>query len=79
MTAGQRVLITAGASGIGRAMAEAFAGTGARVWVADVDEAALRACPEDWRKSGLVAAIEARVGDLLPILEALRPGKEYQT
>jgi NAD(P)-dependent dehydrogenase (short-subunit alcohol dehydrogenase family) len=32
----QRVLITGGASGIGRAMAEAFVADGARVYVADV-------------------------------------------
>ncbi len=45
----QRVLITAGASGVGRAMAEAFAAIGARVWVADVDVDALSACPSDWQ------------------------------
>lgn len=38
---GQRVLITAGASGIGRAVARAFAGAGARVHVCDIDPAAL--------------------------------------
>jgi len=37
----KRILITAGASGIGRAMAEAFAANGAKVWVADVDDQAL--------------------------------------
>jgi NAD(P)-dependent dehydrogenase (short-subunit alcohol dehydrogenase family) len=42
---GQRVLITAGAAGIGLAMARAFADTGADVWVTDVDEAALAALP----------------------------------
>jgi NAD(P)-dependent dehydrogenase (short-subunit alcohol dehydrogenase family) len=36
-----RVLVTAGAAGIGRAIAEAFAHAGARVAVCDVDEAAL--------------------------------------
>jgi NAD(P)-dependent dehydrogenase (short-subunit alcohol dehydrogenase family) len=36
-----RVLVTAGAAGIGRAIAGAFAGAGARVAVCDVDEAAL--------------------------------------
>ncbi|MCM1013096.1 MULTISPECIES: SDR family oxidoreductase [unclassified Brevibacterium] len=35
-----RVLITAGAAGIGRAIAERFRHVGARVWVTDVDEAA---------------------------------------
>ncbi len=39
----QRVLITAGASGIGRDMARAFAATGATVFVCDIDTAALGA------------------------------------
>jgi NAD(P)-dependent dehydrogenase (short-subunit alcohol dehydrogenase family) len=39
----QRVLITAGASGIGREMARAFAATGATVFTCDIDEAALDA------------------------------------
>ena len=43
----QRVLITAGASGIGLAMARAFAASGARVQVSDVDQAALAALPQD--------------------------------
>lgn len=37
----QRVLITAGASGIGRAIAHAFAAAGARVFVCDIDADAL--------------------------------------
>ena len=37
----QRVLITAGASGIGREIARAFAGQGAKVYVCDIDEASL--------------------------------------
>ena len=38
---GLRVIITAGAAGIGRATAEPFAANGARVHVCDVDERAL--------------------------------------
>jgi NAD(P)-dependent dehydrogenase (short-subunit alcohol dehydrogenase family) len=37
----QRVLITAGASGIGREFARAFAATGAKVFVCDIDDKAL--------------------------------------
>jgi NAD(P)-dependent dehydrogenase (short-subunit alcohol dehydrogenase family) len=40
---GKRVLITAGAGGIGRAMAETFADAGARVHICDVDLKALDA------------------------------------
>jgi NAD(P)-dependent dehydrogenase (short-subunit alcohol dehydrogenase family) len=53
ITPDARVLITAGAGGIGRAMGEAFAAAGARVWVADIDGDALAACPADWRKTTL--------------------------
>ena len=40
---GARVLITAGASGIGLATARAFAQEGARVHVCDIDQTALEA------------------------------------
>ncbi|TLP67911.1 SDR family oxidoreductase [Parasedimentitalea maritima] len=43
-----RVLITAGASGIGRAMGEGFAAAGYEVWVTDVNEAGLGELPTDW-------------------------------
>lgn len=49
----QRVLITAGASGTGFAMAGAFAAEGARVWVADCDTDALAQCPPTWRRDRL--------------------------
>lgn len=42
-------------------MAEAFAETGARVWVADVDTVALANCPEDWWRSEVNVADEASV------------------
>jgi NAD(P)-dependent dehydrogenase (short-subunit alcohol dehydrogenase family) len=44
----KRVLITAGGSGIGRAMGEAFCAAGFEVWVTDVDAAALSECPATW-------------------------------
>jgi NAD(P)-dependent dehydrogenase (short-subunit alcohol dehydrogenase family) len=59
-----RVLITAGASGIGRAMGEGFAAIGADVWVVDVDAAALADCPDNWRKTNASAADEAAVAAL---------------
>ena len=42
---GCRVAITAGASGIGRVIADSFAACGAAVFVSDIDEAALKASP----------------------------------
>jgi NAD(P)-dependent dehydrogenase (short-subunit alcohol dehydrogenase family) len=44
-----KVLITAGASGIGRAMGNAFAQGGADVWVTDVNAEALATVPAAWR------------------------------
>ncbi len=41
---GKRVLVTAGAAGIGQVIAEAFVQAGARVHVCDVDEEAIAAC-----------------------------------
>ena len=41
---GLRVLITAGAAGIGRAMASLFVGHGARVHICDIDGQALAHC-----------------------------------
>ena len=60
-----RVLITAGASGIGRAMADGFAKAGAQVWIADVDGAALADCPENWGCSVLDVTDEAAVAALM--------------
>ncbi|MEX5562528.1 SDR family oxidoreductase [Pseudophaeobacter sp. 1A16562] len=53
-----RVLITAGASGIGRAMGEAFDAAGAEVWVTDLDPAALEALPDHWHCHAANAALE---------------------
>ncbi|MDJ0896069.1 MAG: SDR family oxidoreductase [Alphaproteobacteria bacterium] len=66
----QRVLITAGASGIGRAMADAFAAQGAQVWIVDVDRAALDDCPGDWRRDRLDVTDEAGVSSLFDQVRA---------
>lgn len=59
-----RVLITAGASGVGRAMAEGFDAAGAQVWIVDVDKTALNSCPDSWQKSQTDVSDEAQVADL---------------
>jgi NAD(P)-dependent dehydrogenase (short-subunit alcohol dehydrogenase family) len=51
---GQRVLITAGAGGIGRVMADTFVGAGARVHICDVVKAAL---DETVRSLGVTATL----------------------
>lgn len=66
-----RVLITAGASGIGRAMAEAFDAAGYDIWVTDVDADALAAAPGHWHTrtcdvvdESAMAAVFAEAGPL---------------
>ncbi len=56
-----RALITAGASGIGFAMGEAFAAAGYDVWVTDVDDVALAKCPKDWTTRTVDAANDAQM------------------
>jgi len=65
-----RVLITAGAGGIGRAMGEAFAAAGARVWVTDIAGDALAAGPEGWRKTCLDVTDEPAMAALFAEIEA---------
>ncbi|WP_174234443.1 SDR family oxidoreductase [Sulfitobacter sp. SK012] len=60
----KRVLITAGASGIGRAMGEVFAAKGAQIWVTDINDEALAQVPKDWRRSPVNAADEAQMAAL---------------
>ncbi|WP_412105100.1 SDR family oxidoreductase [Sulfitobacter sp. D35] len=55
-------------------MAEAFAGAGWQVWVTDVDDGALAACPEDWQLRQADARDEAAMADVvssMPRIDAL--------
>ena len=70
MMSEQRVLITAGAAGIGRAMAEAFDAAGARVWVTDVDADGLAACPTSWGRTPADVSDERAIGDLFTQITA---------
>lgn len=54
----KRVLITAGANGIGLVMAKAFTASGYRVWVTDVDAAMVASLPPGIRGSVADAALE---------------------
>ncbi|UWQ31734.1 SDR family oxidoreductase [Leisingera sp. M527] len=56
-----RVLVTAGGSGIGRAMAEGFAAAGHQVWITDVSAVSLSDVPEGWRATAVDATDEAGV------------------
>ena len=63
-----RVLITAGASGIGLAMGEGFDAAGYEVWVTDVNEAGLAALPSNWVTHRANAASEE---DMLAVFTAI--------
>lgn len=60
-----RVLITAGAAGIGRAMGAAFDAAGYEVWVTDVDQAQLLDCPSHWQRHAIDATDEPAMAELL--------------
>lgn len=59
-----RALITAGAAGIGRAMAEAFLGEGGEVAICDIDEAALERFAEAHPRALAVRADVASESDM---------------
>ncbi|NBT31081.1 MAG: SDR family oxidoreductase [Rhodobacteraceae bacterium] len=70
----KRVLITAGASGIGHATATAFGAQGYQVWVTDVDAAALADCPADWQRSRVDVADETAMAALFAEVDGLWGG-----
>jgi len=64
---GLRVLVTAGASGIGRVIADTFSAQGARVHICDISEAALNtaaAAQPDWGITQCDVSVEAQVSQL---------------
>lgn len=79
--AGKRIAVTAGASGIGRAIARALAAQGARVAICDVDRAALDRAADDLGAEAAeiadvsdeaqVQAFFARIGDRMGGLDGL--------
>ena len=66
----KRVLITAGANGIGLVMAQAFASAGYRVWVTDVDQAQLAGLPAHIKGSAVDASDEAGMAGLFDRIAA---------
>ena len=66
-----RVLVTAGASGIGRAMAQGFADAGHEVWVTDIDAAALADLPKTWHSRQADAVDESAMADILAQMKTI--------
>lgn len=64
-----RVLITAGGSGIGQAMAQAFAKSGFEVWITDIDAELLGKCPDSWQKTQVDSSDEPGVSKLFSQIE----------
>jgi NAD(P)-dependent dehydrogenase (short-subunit alcohol dehydrogenase family) len=67
----KRALITAGGSGIGRAMGEAFEAAGYDVWVLDLDAGSLADCPDSWTKRAGDVADEATLAALFAEMGSL--------
>ncbi len=67
---GLRVMVTAGAGGIGLAVAKAFAGSSAKVFVCDLDRAALAGLPPDWGRRAADVSDESAVAELFEAVTA---------
>ncbi|WP_372884174.1 SDR family oxidoreductase [Shimia sp.] len=66
----RRVLITAGATGIGRAMGEAFDAAGYDIWVSDLDARALGGVPAHWRRGHVDVSDEAQMAAMFAEIKA---------
>ncbi|MCA0027195.1 SDR family NAD(P)-dependent oxidoreductase, partial [Mesorhizobium sp. B263B1A] len=69
---GQRVLVTAGAGGIGFAIAETLSRLGARIVVCDVSDEALAAAPKKMTLAAAVKADVSRDDDVDRLFEAVK-------
>lgn len=69
---GLRVLVTAGAAGIGRVIARAFAARGARIAVCDVDDAALAAFSAEHSQALALRADVAEEAEVAALFTAVR-------
>ncbi len=67
---GLRVMVTAGAAGIGRAITRAFVDDGARVHVCDVDEGALEAFAQECPEARVTRADVASVAEVDAFFDA---------
>ncbi len=74
----QRVLVTAGASGIGYALAEAFYAEGYKVWIIDVSENDLKK-PEDFINHSLYLESKTFLHGLLVVEDKLSMSHGLET
>ena len=60
----QKVLITAGATGIGYTLAEQFSHAGYQIWIVDISKEDLKKCPKEWERSNLDVCDENAMSSL---------------
>ena len=69
---GRRAVVTGGAQGLGRAIAERLQMSGAAVYVWDFDRAAMKEAQTDWPAGGPAGFMEVDVSDPLAVEAALQ-------
>jgi meso-butanediol dehydrogenase/(S,S)-butanediol dehydrogenase/diacetyl reductase len=73
---GSGVLVTGGAAGMGRAIAEAFLGEGAKIVIADINEERVGTTAEELGSGGEVTSFGVDVTDEAQVDEMIRRGDE---